>query len=69
MTLDTLSSLPLETRLLRCHELSEEGFERAARATTEAERAQLIALANDWRALANETEKTIMMLWSRQAAS
>lgn len=59
VTPETLASLPPETRLLRCHELSEEALERAAHATTEAERAQYAALANDWRMLAKETEDVI----------
>jgi hypothetical protein len=64
-TPETLVSLPLETRLLRCHELSEEVFEQAVRATTDTERADLIALANSWKSLADEIEHTIRMQWRR----
>jgi hypothetical protein len=64
-TPETLSSLPLETRFLCCHELSEEALERAARATTDSERADLIALANCWLSLATETEEVVRMMWRR----
>ena len=65
-TLEHLSSLPPELRLVRYHELCEEALERAVHATTEAERADLIALANRWRSLAIETEELVRGLWKRE---
>jgi hypothetical protein len=64
-TPETLSSLPLETRFLRCHELSEEALERAACATTDSERADLIAVGNRWLSLATETEEVVRTMWRR----
>jgi hypothetical protein len=59
LTPETLASMPLENRLLRFHELSEEAFERAARATTEEQRVGLIALAVSWRSLATEADEIL----------
>jgi hypothetical protein len=61
-----LSSLPPELRLLRYHELCEEALERAVHAATAAERTELIALANGWRALAAETEELVRTQWKRE---
>jgi hypothetical protein len=66
LSLEHLSSLPPELRLLRYHELCEATLERAVHATTAAERADLIALANSWRSLAVETEELVKALWSRE---
>jgi hypothetical protein len=65
-TLEYLSSLPLELRLVRYHELCEDALERAVHAPTAAERVDLIALANRWRSLAIETEELVKKLWSRE---
>ncbi|HWF63055.1 MAG TPA: hypothetical protein VN685_00420 [Rhizomicrobium sp.] len=66
LSLEHLSSLPPELRLVRYHELCEETLERAVHAATAAERAELIAMANSWRSLAVETEELVKALWSRE---
>jgi|HubBroStandDraft_5_1064220.scaffolds.fasta_scaffold1087364_1 hypothetical protein len=59
LTPENLASLPLEDRLLRFYELSEEAFERASRATADAERDSFLALAFSWRSLATEAEELL----------
>ena len=62
---ENLSSLPPELRLLRCHELREDALERAAHATSDTERADLVALADSWRSMAMEAEQLVKTLWRR----
>jgi hypothetical protein len=52
-------SMPLETWLLRYHEICEDCMRRATRASDEKERANLLMLAEAWLALATETETAL----------
>ena len=54
-----LVNLPLETRLLRYHEMREAALERAGQAATDAERENLQRIAGEWRLLAQETERLL----------
>jgi hypothetical protein len=62
LTPQKLESLPLETRLLRCHEIAEEFARRAGLATGEQERADLLKLADEWLMLATETESLLRVM-------
>lgn len=59
------NSLPLENRLLHYHEMSREAQRLAAEATSEARRIELTTLAQNWRLLAQETERTLRQLEPR----
>ena len=52
-------SIPLETRLLRYHEICEDCMRRATLASDAKERADLLVLAEAWLALATETETVL----------
>src|SRR6201986_645757 len=56
LTPQKLESLPLETQLLRYHEIAEEFVRRAGLATDEKERADLLKLVDEWLVLAAATE-------------
>jgi hypothetical protein len=60
--LGELEHLPLERRLLRYHELSDDAFVRAAAAGDESERDRLMSMGKGWRLLALETEETLRRL-------
>jgi hypothetical protein len=54
--------VPLETRVLRYYELSEDAFSRAERAAMDADREQYAAMGMAWRSLAEETEAVLKRL-------
>lgn len=60
-------ALPLEARLLRYHEMSEEASRLAEAAASEAQRMEYIALSENWRLLAQETERMLRELRAPRA--
>ena len=63
---EELNGLPLETRLLRYYELNEEALRRAETADGASEKARHIALAGEWRLLAEEAERVLRELYQRR---
>lgn len=57
-----LEALPLEMRLLRYHEMREEASRLAETAASQAQRMEYIALSENWRLLADETERVLREL-------
>lgn len=54
-----IERLPLDVRLLRCHDLAEYAFNKAADAATEQDRNEYMSLGKNWRRLAVETEAAL----------
>lgn len=57
-----LEKLPLEKRLVRYQELSEDAFDCAALTADDVERDKLLAMGLGWHSFAIETEETLRRL-------
>ena len=63
LTPKSLEAMPLETRLLRYHEISEDLMRRATLTPEETEREHLLKLAEEWLALATATESLLREMY------